>query len=113
MAGQAPELLVGAHVNEKADIYSFGVLMWELTTGEVPSRGGLRPLKCAWRQRFFWGGGGCPGCTKCVGQWLLHEQSSPIQELWHPVRACARPSRVPGECPRLKPIGYNLSYRIQ
>ena len=27
------------------DIYSFGIVLWELVTGETPSRGRLRPVK--------------------------------------------------------------------
>ena len=41
----APEMLMGEKWNEKADVYSFGVLLWELATSEIPVRGQLRPLK--------------------------------------------------------------------
>lgn len=41
----APEILLGRPVNEKADIYSFGVLLWELSSGEPPSGRRLRPLE--------------------------------------------------------------------
>ena len=27
------------------DIYSFGIVLWELVTGEQPSRGRMRPVK--------------------------------------------------------------------
>ena len=43
----APELLTGGKCNEVADIFSFGVLLWELVTGEIPRRGKLRELRCA------------------------------------------------------------------
>lgn len=36
----APEIIKAPHtVNEKADIYSFGVIMWELWTGQEPFEG--------------------------------------------------------------------------
>ena len=38
--------LLGATVDEKADIFSFGVLLWEICTKEVPERGCMRPLEC-------------------------------------------------------------------
>ncbi|EIE26921.1 kinase-like protein [Coccomyxa subellipsoidea C-169] len=41
----APELLTGGKCNEHADIFSFGVLLWELVTGEIPRRGKLRELR--------------------------------------------------------------------
>ena len=41
----APELLTGGKCNEVADIFSFGVLLWELVTGEMPRRGKLRDLR--------------------------------------------------------------------
>ncbi|GAB4818663.1 hypothetical protein N2152v2_005709 [Parachlorella kessleri] len=41
----APEVLLGQAASEKADIYSFGVLLWEICAGEVPSRGKTRPLR--------------------------------------------------------------------
>ena len=43
----APELLTGGKCNEVADIFSFGVLLWELVTGEMPRRGKLRDLRRA------------------------------------------------------------------
>ncbi|KAL3136950.1 hypothetical protein ABBQ32_006555 [Trebouxia sp. C0010 RCD-2024] len=41
----APEQLLSQHCNEKVDIYSFGVLLWELVTATPPIRGRLRPIK--------------------------------------------------------------------
>ena len=45
-AWAAPELLLARRVDEAADIYSFGVVLWELSAGEPPppSRR-LRPLE--------------------------------------------------------------------
>ncbi|KAK9825364.1 hypothetical protein WJX81_004084 [Elliptochloris bilobata] len=38
----APELLMGRRCDEKVDIYSFGVVLWELVCRERPLRGHLR-----------------------------------------------------------------------
>ncbi|EFN57123.1 hypothetical protein CHLNCDRAFT_21563, partial [Chlorella variabilis] len=49
-AQMAPELLTGRKCNSSVDIYSLGVLLWELCTGEYPSRGSMReprvPQEC-------------------------------------------------------------------
>ena len=42
----APELLTGGKCNEVADIFSYGVLLWELVTAENPRRGKLRDVRC-------------------------------------------------------------------
>ena len=43
LAWMAPEVMTGDRATDKADVYSFGVLLWELSTGERPRRG-LRPV---------------------------------------------------------------------
>lgn len=44
----APELLLGVRrVNEKADCFSYGVVLWEIATQERPLRGQLRDLRRA------------------------------------------------------------------
>lgn len=36
VAVQAPEMFEGHSLSEKIDVYSFGMLLWECFTGEVP-----------------------------------------------------------------------------
>ncbi len=36
VTGQAPEMFEGHSLSEKIDVYSFGILLWECFTGEVP-----------------------------------------------------------------------------
>ena len=43
LAWMAPEVLTGGRATDRADAYSFGVLLWELSTGERPKRG-ARPV---------------------------------------------------------------------
>ena len=40
-----PEQLLGDPVDEKHDIFSLGVLLWEICTTEVPERGCMRLLR--------------------------------------------------------------------
>jgi serine/threonine protein kinase len=40
----APELLLGQRCTEKVDIFSFGIVLWEIITGERAVRGHMRPL---------------------------------------------------------------------
>ena len=44
-AWSAPEVLMGGRCSEKVDIFSYGVVLWELCTGESPVRGRLRPVR--------------------------------------------------------------------
>lgn len=46
-AWAAPELLMGGRCSDKVDMYSFGVVLWELATCERPQRGQLRDVRCA------------------------------------------------------------------
>eukprot|EP00884_Botryococcus_braunii_P009492 jgi/Botrbrau1/18544/Bobra.0824s0002.1 len=41
----APEVLVSSRASFSSDIYSYGVVLWELITGEAPRRGCLRPCR--------------------------------------------------------------------
>ncbi|KAK9825465.1 hypothetical protein WJX81_005752 [Elliptochloris bilobata] len=44
-AWAAPEVLMGTSCTEKADIYSLGVTLWEICTGDQPKRGQLRACR--------------------------------------------------------------------
>jgi hypothetical protein len=44
-AWSAPEVLNGKRCSVKADIYSWGVVLWEVCSGEAPVRGGMRVLR--------------------------------------------------------------------
>ncbi|KAL4431266.1 hypothetical protein ABPG75_006522 [Micractinium tetrahymenae] len=49
-AWSAPEVLTGQPCGIAADIYSFGITLWEIVTGEIPNRGTMRnpevPAEC-------------------------------------------------------------------
>lgn len=42
----APEVLANQAYNEKADVFSYGIICWELLTGECPYEG-MSPIQCA------------------------------------------------------------------
>ena len=42
----APEVLSNENYNEKADVYSYGIICWELLTAECPFDG-MAPIQCA------------------------------------------------------------------
>jgi hypothetical protein len=44
-AWAAPEVLTNEKCTEKADIFSFGIVLWEIVTGEQPVRGGRRDVR--------------------------------------------------------------------
>ena len=41
----APELISAGRCTEKADIFSFGIVLYELLTAEQPIRGRLKPVR--------------------------------------------------------------------
>jgi hypothetical protein len=45
LSWSAPELLFGTKCGTPADVYSFGICLWEICTGEKPVRGQLRDVK--------------------------------------------------------------------
>lgn len=40
-----PELLLGHKCTLSSDIYSYGVVLWEIVTGEQPVRGQMRDVR--------------------------------------------------------------------
>ncbi|KAK9845241.1 hypothetical protein WJX81_000902 [Elliptochloris bilobata] len=55
----APEILAGEPCNEKADIYSFGIVLWELVTLQAPRLRQTREVECP------------KECPKLVAQLIL------------------------------------------
>ncbi|KAI3437798.1 hypothetical protein D9Q98_000245 [Chlorella vulgaris] len=45
LAWSSPEMMMGTRCTEKSDSYAFGVMLWELATGETPIRGQLRDVR--------------------------------------------------------------------
>lgn len=43
----APEVLTGQRCTDKADIFSLGIVIWEVCTGHTPVRGDMRELRQA------------------------------------------------------------------
>lgn len=41
----APEVLLGRFCDGKADIFSYGLVLWEIVTHEQPTRGGVRDCR--------------------------------------------------------------------
>ena len=49
---QSPEMYAGEHhYNEKIDVYSFGILMWETVERKVPIKDGESPKVCSHHKR--------------------------------------------------------------
>eukprot|EP00884_Botryococcus_braunii_P017386 jgi/Botrbrau1/4330/Bobra.0232s0020.2 len=44
-AWMAPEVILHGRAGYSADVFSLGVILWELVTGEVPERGRMRELR--------------------------------------------------------------------
>ncbi|KAA6423450.1 MAG: cytochrome P450 [Trebouxia sp. A1-2] len=64
-AWSAPEVLLGKSTcTEKVDIYSYGVVLWEICAGEAPDGRQLRPLRVPEE---------CPQATADVVEQCLHE----------------------------------------
>lgn len=62
-AWAAPELILAGRCTEKADIFSFGVVLWEICTGERPERGRMRDLRCVEDNASYCLGGVCHRVT--------------------------------------------------
>ncbi|KAK9813838.1 hypothetical protein WJX73_001349 [Symbiochloris irregularis] len=63
-AWSAPEVLLGHACDAKADIYSFGVVLWELATVRPPSGRDLKPIKVPEE--------GCAELAKIIARCLMH-----------------------------------------
>ncbi|KAL6771037.1 hypothetical protein ACKKBF_B33675 [Auxenochlorella protothecoides x Auxenochlorella symbiontica] len=41
----SPEVILGLRTTAQSDMYSYGVVLWELVTSEIPKRGKMRPIR--------------------------------------------------------------------
>lgn len=86
---------MGAKCSNKVDIYSFGVILWELVTGESPQRGRMRSIRWA------------AALVISTASLQVHGRPGPCQLLLLspadvatlPRHALLRYGRVPEECP--------------
>lgn len=84
-AWAAPELLLGEQCDESTDMFSFGVILWEICTGQQPVRGAMANVPYV--------------CNNSVG--LYHtstrrEDAAP-EEIRNLIKACRNPN------PQLRP----------
>lgn len=56
----APEVIAGHVYTEKADVFSFGVILWEMFTRKVPYEG-MQPMQVLTLFSLFLCVGGCDG----------------------------------------------------
>ena len=52
-AWAAPEVLLGGRVESSADIFSFGVLLWEIATGDTPKTNTYSAKAALWVQEWL------------------------------------------------------------
>ena len=67
---QAPEQFEGRPVNEKVDIYSFGVLLWECLSGKQPWAELDHPMQVSTTGRYI-------AFTACMVGWVAMHGISP------------------------------------
>ena len=44
----APEVITGNKYNEKVDVYSYGIIMWEILHDKPPFKGIINRIKRSW-----------------------------------------------------------------
>ena len=63
---KVPSWYAGRFCSGKADIFSYGVILWEIVTHEQPTRGGLRDCRCPQE---------CPAEIDCLINQCLYEDA--------------------------------------
>ena len=86
-------LYAGRFCSGKADIFSYGVILWEIVTHEQPTRGGLRDCRCPQE---------CPAEIDCLINQCLHEDADQrpsakevyeVLRLWKVAESAVREAR--------------------
>ena len=52
LTSQAHVQILGGAADERADIFSYGILLYKICTSEVPERGHLRSVRCEQSMRL-------------------------------------------------------------
>ncbi|TMS06355.1 Mitogen-activated protein kinase kinase kinase 13 [Larimichthys crocea] len=94
VAWMAPEVIRNEPVSEKVDIWSFGVVLWELLTGEIP-------YKDVDSSAIIWGVGSnspSPSCPLHLPRWLQNPHETDMSEWREEVKKHFEKIKSEGTC---------------